>query len=133
MPLACPTPPSTPALFPYGIYTIPGMSYVKRNERELTQQKVPPEMGKATYREIAGRQIIGDSVGMLKLLFQRHTREVLGVHIMGENAGELVRIGQTALAFDWAIDYFVNSVFKYPTLAECYKNATFDGLNRLAG
>jgi NAD(P) transhydrogenase len=124
---------SAPALFPYGIYTIPEMSYVGRNEEELTQQKVPYEMGKASYREIARGQIIGDSAGMLKLLFHRQTREVLGVHIIGESASELIHIGQAALAFGGTIDYFVNNVFNYPTLAECYNNAAFDGLNRLAG
>jgi NAD(P) transhydrogenase len=118
-------------LFPYGIYTIPEISYVGRNEEQLTQQKVPYEVGKANYREIARGQIIGDNVGMLKLIFHRETREMLGVHIIGENASELVHIGQAVLTFAGKIDYFVNNVFNYPTLAECYKNAAFDGINRL--
>jgi NAD(P) transhydrogenase len=124
---------STPALFPYGIYTIPEISYVGKNEEELTQANVPYEMGKASYREIARGQIIGDSIGMLKILFHRETREVLGVHIIGESASELVHIGQAVMSLGGKIDYFVNTVFNYPTLAECYKNAAFDGVNRLNG
>ena len=124
---------STPELFPYGIYTIPEISYVGKNEEELTQASVPYEMGKASYREIARGQIIGDSIGMLKILFHRETREVLGVHIIGESASELVHIGQAVMSLGGKIDYFVNTVFNYPTLAECYKNAAFDGVNRLNG
>lgn len=123
---------STPALFPYGIYTIPEISFVGRNEEELTQQNVPYEVGKANYREIARGQIIGDEIGMLKLLFHRDTRELLGVHIIGESASELVHIGQAVLTFGGKIDYFISSVFNYPTLAEGYKIAAFDGINRLA-
>jgi NAD(P) transhydrogenase len=124
---------STPALFPYGIYTVPEISYVGKNEEELTQANVPYEMGKASYREIARGQIIGDNIGMLKLLFHRETRELLGVHIIGESASELVHIGQAVMSFGGTVDYFVNTVFNYPTLAECYKNAALDGVNRLSG
>lgn len=124
---------STPALFPYGIYTIPEISYVGKNEEELTQANVPYEIGKASYREIARGQIIGDSIGMLKVIFHRETRELLGVHIIGESASELVHIGQAVMSLNGKIDYFVNTVFNYPTLAECYKNAAFDGVNRLNG
>ena len=124
---------SAPSLFPYGIYTIPEISYVGRNEEELTEQNVPYEVGKAHYREIARGQIIGDTTGMLKLIFNRETRELLGVHIMGENASEIVHIGQAVLTFGGKIDYFINNVFNYPTLAECYKTAAFDGVNRLGG
>jgi NAD(P) transhydrogenase len=124
---------SAPALFPFAIYTIPEISYVGKNEEELTRSNVPYEVGKASYREIARGQIIGDSIGMLKLLFHRVTREMLGVHIIGESASELVHIGQAVLSFGGKIDYFVNNVFNYPTLAECYKNAAFDGINRLNG
>jgi NAD(P) transhydrogenase len=123
---------SAPALFPYGIYTIPEISFVGRNEEELTQQNVPYEVGKANYREIARGQIIGDDIGMLKLLFHRDTRELLGAHIIGESASELVHIGQAVLAFGGKIDYFISNVFNYPTLAEGYKIAAFDGINRLA-
>jgi NAD(P) transhydrogenase len=124
---------STPELFPYGIYTVPEISYVGKNEEELTQANVPYEMGKASYREIARGQIIGDSIGMLKILFHRETREVLGVHIIGESASELIHIGQAVMSLGGKIDYFVNTVFNYPTLAECYKNAALDGVNRLIG
>ena len=118
-------------LFPYGIYTIPEISFVGKTEEELTEQDIPYETGKAPYREIARGQIVGDSIGFVKLLFHRETRELLGVHIIGEGAVELVHIGQAVLALGGKIDYFVDTVFNYPTLAECYKNAAFDGLNRL--
>src|ERR1043165_7139661 len=122
---------STPELFPYGIYTIPEISTVGKNEEELTEQGVPYEVGKAQYREIARGQIMGDSTGLLKLIFHADTRALLGVHIIGEGASELIHIGQAVLAFGGTIDYFVNTVFNYPTLAECYKTAAFEGINRL--
>lgn len=121
---------SVPELFPYGIYTIPEISMVGRNEEELTHEGIPYEVGKARYREIARGQILGDSTGLLKLLFHIETRRLLGVHIIGEGASELVHIGQAVLAFGGTVDYFVNTVFNYPTLAECYKTAAFDGVNR---
>ena len=120
-----------PELFPYGIYTIPEISFVGRTEDELTEHGVPYEIGKAQYREIARGQIVGDSIGRMKLIFHRDTRELLGVHIIGEGAVELVHIGQAVLSLGGKIDYFVDTVFNYPTLAECYKNAAFDGINRL--
>lgn len=123
---------SIPALFPYGIYSIPEISTVGKNEEELTAAGIPYEIGKAQYREVARGHIIGDSVGMLKLIFHLETREVLGVHIIGERASELVHIGQTVMAFGGKIDYFVDTVFNYPTLAECYKIAALNGVNRLA-
>jgi NAD(P) transhydrogenase len=122
---------SVPGLFPYGIYTIPEISTVGRTEQELTEEGVPYEVGKAAYREIARGQIIGDQSGLLKLLFHMETRKLLGVHIIGEGASELIHIGQAVLSFGGTVDYFVNTVFNYPTLAECYKTAAFDGLNRL--
>jgi NAD(P) transhydrogenase len=124
---------SVPELFPYGIYSIPEISMCGRTEEELTQEGIPYEVGKARYREIARGQIIGDTTGLLKLLFHFETRKLLGVHIIGEGASELVHIGQAVLAFGGTIDYFVNTVFNYPTLAECYKTAAFDGINRLGG
>ena len=123
---------SVPSLFPFGIYTIPEISMVGRTEEELTEEGIPYEVGKAHYREIARGQILGDVTGMLKLVFHLETRKLLGVHIIGEGASELVHIGQAALAFGAPIDYFVDTVFNYPTLAECYKAAAFDGINRLA-
>lgn len=122
---------SVPELFPYGIYTIPEISMVGRNEEELTEQGIPYEVGKAQYREIARGQIIGDNTGLLKLIFHLETRQLLGVHIIGEGASELIHIGQAVLTFGGQIEYFVNTVFNYPTLAECYKTAAFDGINRL--
>jgi NAD(P) transhydrogenase len=121
----------TPELFPYGIYTIPEISTVGRNEEELTEQGIPYEVGKAQYREIARGQIIGDQTGLLKLIFHLDTHELLGVHIIGEGASELVHIGQAVIAFKGKVEYFINNVFNYPTLAECYKTAAFDGINRL--
>jgi NAD(P) transhydrogenase len=121
-----------PELFPYGIYTIPEISFVGRTERELTDQGVPYEIGKAQYREIARGHIVGDNSGMLKLIFHRKNRELLGVHIIGEGAVELVHIGQAVLAHKGTVDYFIGNVFNYPTLAECYKTAAFDGINRLS-
>jgi NAD(P) transhydrogenase len=124
---------SNPAYFPYGIFTIPEISMVGRTEQELTDEGVSYEVGKAHYREVARGQIIGDTTGMLKLIFHIRTRELLGVHIIGEGASELVHVGQAALALGGSIDYFINTVFNYPTLAEAYKVAAFDGVNRMAG
>jgi NAD(P) transhydrogenase len=119
------------SLLPYGIYAIPEISMVGRNEEELTQAEVPYAVGIARYKEIARGQLIGDETGMLKLLFHRHTHEVLGVHAIGEGATELIHIGQAVMAFHGKIDYFIDTVFNYPTLAECYKVAALDGINRL--
>jgi NAD(P) transhydrogenase len=117
-------------LLPYGIYTIPEISMVGRNEDELTRDGVPYEIGVARYHEIARGQLIGDTVGMLKLLFHSDTRELLGVHIIGEGATELVHIGQAVMALGGKLDYFIDAVFNYPTLAECYKVAALAALNR---
>lgn len=122
---------SVPELFPYGIYTIPEISTVGRTEAELTEAGIPYEVGKAHYREIARGQIIGDQSGLLKLIFHLETRKLLAVHIIGSGASELIHIGQAVLAFGGTVDYFVETVFNYPTLAECYKTAAFDGINRL--
>jgi NAD(P) transhydrogenase len=120
-----------PELFPYGIYAIPEISTVGANEEELTAKGIPYEVGKAYYKEIARGQILGDTIGMLKLIFHRENHKLLGVHIIGEGASELIHIGQTVMAFNGTVDYFINTVFNYPTLAECYKTAAFDGINRL--
>jgi NAD(P) transhydrogenase len=119
-------------LLPYGIYTIPEISMVGRNEDDLTRDGVPYEIGVARYREIARGQIIGDTVGMLKLLFHSETRELLGVHVIGEGATELVHIGQAVMAHGGKLDYFVDAVFNYPTLAECYKVAALAALNKFS-
>jgi NAD(P) transhydrogenase len=118
-------------LFPYGIYTVPEISTIGSNEDELTAAGTPYEIGKANFREIARGQIIGDQTGMLKLIFQPDTRKILGVHILGEGATELIHIGQAVMALDGTIDYLADAVFNYPTLAECYKNAALDGINRM--
>ncbi|MBM3371818.1 MAG: Si-specific NAD(P)(+) transhydrogenase [Betaproteobacteria bacterium] len=119
-------------LFPYGIYTVPEISTIGKNEDELTAAGIPYEIGKANYREISRGQIIGDRTGMLKIIFSPDTKKLLGVHIMGEGASELIHIGQTLMAHNGSIDYFADAVFNFPTLAECYKTAALDGLNRLA-
>src|SRR5579863_8801557 len=123
---------SDPAGYPYGIYTIPEISFIGKTEEQLTDEDVPYEVGVAYYREIARGQIRGDTTGRLKLIFHRETRQVLGVHIIGEGAAELVHIGQAVMALNGNLDYFINAVFNYPTLAECYKAAAFNGINRLA-
>jgi len=122
---------SVPERFPYGIYAVPEISMVGKNEEELTEAALPYEIGKARYKEIARGQILGDVTGLLKLIFHSETRKLLGVHIIGEGASELIHIGQAVLSFDGKIDYFIDTVFNYPTLAECYKVAAFDGINRL--
>ena len=118
-------------LLPYGIYSIPEISMVGRNEDELTQAGIPYAIGIARYREIARGQLIGDETGMLKLLFHPKTRDLLGVHAIGEGATELIHIGQAVMALKGTIEYFVDTVFNYPTLAECYRVAALDGMNRL--
>jgi NAD(P) transhydrogenase len=122
-----------PDLLPYGIYTIPEISMVGQNERQLTQGAVPYEIGVARYREIARGQIIGDKVGMLKLLFHQKSRRLLGVHAIGQGATEIIHIGQAVLAFNGTIDYFIENTFNYPTLAECYRVAALDGYNKVMG
>ena len=104
---------------------------IGENEEELTTRKVPYEVGVARFREIAKGQIVGDRMGLLKLLFHRETRQVLGVHVIGDSATEIVHIGQAVMQFGGTIDYFRDTVFNYPTMAECYKVAAFDGLNKV--
>jgi NAD(P) transhydrogenase len=122
---------SNPATYPYGIYTIPEISFIGKTEEQLTEEDAPYEVGVAYYREIARGQIRGDTTGRLKLIFHRETREILGVHIIGEGAAELLHIGQAVMILKGTMDYFVDTVFNYPTLAECYKAAAFNGLNKL--
>jgi NAD(P) transhydrogenase len=122
---------SNPSVYPYGIYTIPEISFIGKTEEQLTDEDVPYEVGMAYYREVARGQIRGDTTGRLKLIFHRDTRKVLGVHIIGEGAAELVHIGQAVMTLNGTVDYFIDTVFNYPTLAECYKVAAFNGLGRL--
>ena len=123
---------SNPSFYPYGIWTIPEISFLGKTEEQLTEEDVPYEVGVAYYREIARGQIRGDTSGRLKLIFHRVTHALLGVHIIGEGASELVHIGQAVMALGGKLDYFVETVFNYPTLAECYKVAAFNGLNRVS-
>ena len=123
---------SNPATYPYGIYTIPEISFIGKTEEQLTEEDVPYEVGIGYYREIARGQIMGDTTGRLKLIFHRETKELLGVHIIGDGAAELLHIGQAVFILKGTVEYFVDTVFNYPTLAECYKAAAFNGLNKLA-
>ncbi len=123
---------SVPDLIPIGIYTLPELSMVGKTEAQLIEEGIAYESGIARYREIARGNIISDQFGMLKLLFSPMDRKILGVHIFGAQATELIHIGQAVLALGGTIDYFVNSVFNYPTFAECYKMASLRGVNKLA-
>lgn len=119
---------------PTGIYTIPEISSLGKTERELTQEQIPYEVGKASFRGMARAQIAVEPVGMLKLLFHRDTLQILGVHCFGYQAAEIVHIGQAIMSQPGeanTIKYFVNTTFNYPTMAEAYRVAAFDGLNRL--
>src|SRR5262245_30799360 len=118
-------------LFPYGIYTIPEISMVGPTEEELTDAAVPYEVGIARYREIARGQILGDDTGLLKLIFNRETRRFLAAHAIGTGATELIHIAQAVASLGGTLDYFLESVFNYPTLAECYKVAALDCSNKL--
>jgi len=121
-----------PELLPYGIYSIPEISMVGWTESQLTEKDVPYEAGIANYRKIARGQLLGDIMGMLKLLVHQDARTILGVHCIGTGATELVHIGQAVIALKGTVDYFVNTVFNYPTLAECYKVAALNAVNKLA-
>jgi NAD(P) transhydrogenase len=122
---------SVPELFPFGIYAIPEISMVGWTEEKLTAAGIPYEAGVAQYKEIARGQLLGDEIGMLKLLIHQETHALLGVHCLGTQATELVHIGQAVMAFKGTAEYFVETVFNYPTLAECYKVAALNGLNKL--
>ncbi|RMG39604.1 MAG: Si-specific NAD(P)(+) transhydrogenase [Candidatus Dadabacteria bacterium] len=116
---------------PFGIYTVPEIGMVGKTEKELSEAKVPYETGIARFSEIERGKIIGEDSGVLKILFHRGTLQLLGVHIIGENATELVHIGQTVMGFQGGIDYLVQSIFNYPTLSQAYRTAALDGLNKV--
>ena len=119
---------------PTGIYTIPEISSVGKTEQELTQQKVPYEVGRAQFKHLARAQIASTLVGSLKILFHRETKEILGIHCFGERASEIVHIGQAIMQQKGSantIEYFVNNTFNYPTMAEAYRVAALNGLNRI--
>jgi NAD(P) transhydrogenase len=119
-------------VLPFGIYTIPEISTVGESEETCAQKGIPYEIGRALYRRNARGQMIGDLEGLLKLVFSPTDRRLLGVHIIGERATELVHIGAAVLALGGTIDYFAHAIFNYPTLSDLYKHAAFDGLARLA-
>jgi NAD(P) transhydrogenase len=120
-----------PRTMPIGIYTVPEISMVGMTEEALTKEKIGYEIGVAKYDELAKGQMLGDEHGMLKILFSPETRKILGVHIIGDRAAEIIHIGQAGMALDAPLEYFRDTVFNYPTLAEAYKVAALDGLNKL--
>lgn len=120
-----------PDLLPYGIYTIPEISMVGKNEAQLTAEKIPYETGVAPFDEVAKAQIIGDQTGLLKLIFHAETRELLGVHILGDGASELVHIGQMLMMAGAKVELLRDTVFNYPSLAEAYRVAAMNGLDKL--
>ncbi len=124
---------SMPRLYPYGIYTIPEISMVGPTEEELRKAGADFVVGRAKYRELARGQIVGDRWGLLKLLVDRKTLKLLGVHIIGDNAADLIHIGQAVMDFGGDARYFIRSVFNYPTLAEAYKTAAFHAVNQILG
>ena len=117
--------------FPIGIYSIPEISMVGQTEEELTRNKVPYETGVARYREIARGAIMGDDSGLFKMLFHRYDHRLLGAHAIGTGATELIHVGQAVMGLGGGLDYFIKTVFNYPTLAECYKVAALDAHNKL--
>jgi NAD(P) transhydrogenase len=121
-----------PAVFPHGIYTIPEISYCGATEEELRERLTPYEVGRAYYYEIARGQIDGSDVGMFKILFHPGSHEILGVHIIGRSATELIHIGQMAMLLNAPLDFFVETIFNYPTYAEGYRIAALNGLNKLS-
>ena len=125
-----PHPP--PEYFPYGIYSVPEISTVGMSEEEVRKRDIPYECGIARFRETSRDQIMGLSSGMMKMIFSTKTRRLLGVHIVGEGATELIHIGQAVLNLKGTIDYFIENTFNYPTLAEAYKIAGLDAWNRMA-
>lgn len=122
---------SMPDLFPFGIYSVPEISMVGKTEKQLTEASVPYEAGIAQYKELARGQLLGDETGMLKLLIHQDDHRILGVHVIGSGATELVHIGQAVMAFNGTVEYFLSNVFNYPTLAEAYKTAALNGINKL--
>lgn len=122
----------SPTLFPYGIYTVPEISTIGKTEQELIEESVPYETGLARFRENARGLIQGLESGLLKILFAKKDRSLLGVHIVGEGATELIHIGQTVMLLGGSLDYFVENVFNFPTLAQAYKVAALDAWNRLS-
>ncbi len=124
-------PPPPPDFFPYGIYSVPEISTVGMSEEEVRRREIPYECGVARFRETSRGHIMGLSSGMMKMIFSTRSRRLLGVHIVGEGATELIHIGQAVLNLKGTIDYFIENTFNYPTLAEAYKIAGLDAWNRM--
>jgi NAD(P) transhydrogenase len=122
-----------PKLFPYGIYTIPEISTVGASEDDLKAKKIDFVVGRARYKELARGQIVGDQWGLLKILVDRKTLKLHGIHIMGDSAADLIHIGQAVMDFGGDVNYFIRTVFNYPTLAEAYKTAAFHAVNQIKG
>jgi NAD(P) transhydrogenase len=118
-------------ILPFGLYTIPEVSMAGKTEEQLREKGIAYAVGRASYGNNPRGQIIGDVEGLLKLIFDPEEGKLLGVHIIGENATELVQIGMMCMAFDGTIDCFIQSVFNFPSLSEAYKYAAYDGLGRL--
>ena len=116
---------------PFGVYTIPEIAMIGKTESELSSKRVPYEVGIARFGELDRGKIIGDDCGVLKILFDRHSLKILGVHIIGESACELIHVGQAVMGLDGGIDFLAQAVFNYPTLAQAYKTAALDGLNKV--
>ena len=128
------SPQTGPDHTPTGIYTIPEISSVGLNEKELTTKKIPYEVGHAFFRHLARAQITGRTTGMLKILFHRETLQILGIHCFGYQASEIIHIGQAIIAQEGdanTLMYFINTTFNYPTMAEAYRVAALNGLNRV--
>ena len=124
-------PPPPPEFFPYGIYSVPEISTVGMTEEEVRKRKIPYECGIARFRETSRGHIMGLETGMMKMIFSLKTRRLLGCHIVGEGATELIHIGQAVLNLKGTIDFFIENTFNYPTLAEAYKIAGLDAWNRM--
>ncbi len=122
---------SFPGSFPYGVYTIPEISWVGKHEEDLKKEGIPYVVGRALYKELARGKILDDEHGFLKLIVHQETRRLLGVHVLGTGATELIHIGQVAMDLGASIEFFVNNVFNYPTLAEAYKVAAYNAYNQL--
>ena len=119
---------------PTGIYTLPEISSIGKTEKELTEEKIPYELGRSFFKHLARAQITGHTTGMLKILFHRDTLEILGIHCFGTGAAEIIHIGQAIMSQPKErnnLMYFVNTTFNYPTMAEAYRVAALNGLNRV--
>jgi NAD(P) transhydrogenase len=122
---------AAPEFFPYGIYSVPEISTIGMTEEQVREEAIPYECGVARFRETSRGHIMGIGSGFMKMIFARTTRRLLGVHIVGEGATELIHIGQAVLNLNGTLDYFVQNTFNYPTLAEAYKVAALDAWNRM--